>query len=174
MTAPGFQCRQLALGPTFIYLAVQDLLILMCDLVPQPRIETQPLAVGTLRLSLWTTREAHRFLKLDWAETNGADAVNPHIYWSHYFITPSYHTHWAPTKLKGRISFYKVVWKKKKCTDASKFNHQVKISSHYSKKKRKFDSFWNSRELSDMDNDLTDPFKIPKHPFKISGVPFKM
>ena len=75
----------------------------MWDLVPQPRIETQPLALGTLRLSLWTTREAHRFLKLDCAETNGVDAVNPHIYRSHYFITPSYHTHWAPAKLKGRI-----------------------------------------------------------------------
>ena len=48
-------------GPTFIYLAAQDLLILMWDLVPQPRTETQPLALGTLTLSLWTTREAHRF-----------------------------------------------------------------------------------------------------------------
>ena len=44
-----------------IYLAVQDLLILMWGLVLQPRIETQPLALGTLRLSLWTSREAHRF-----------------------------------------------------------------------------------------------------------------
>lgn len=24
-----------------------------------------------------------------------------------------------------------------------------------------------------MDNDLTDPSEIPKHPFKISGAPFK-
>ena len=41
--------------------SMRVVLILMWGLVLQPRIETQPLALGTLRLSLWTSREAHRF-----------------------------------------------------------------------------------------------------------------